>query len=102
MIFLCLDNDEAAAFEPPADTVVVDLAGAHRLTDDRAASTWYGTAPGAWSYGLPELFPPRRPADREPRLLRDRRAARARPRSPGRSPAPWSMRSPASRAPASR
>ena len=34
MIFLCLDNDAAAAFEPPADTVVVDLAGAHRLTDD--------------------------------------------------------------------
>ena len=58
VIFLCLDNDGAAAFEPPADTVVVDLAGAHRLTDDVAANTWYGTAPGAWSYGLPELFPP--------------------------------------------
>ena len=58
VIFLCLDNDAAAAFEPPADTVVVDLAGAHRLTDDVAASTWYGTTPGAWSYGLPELFPP--------------------------------------------
>jgi N-acetyl-gamma-glutamyl-phosphate reductase len=58
VIFLCLDNDAAAAFEPPADTVVVDLAGAHRLTDDNAANTWYGTAPGAWSYGLPELFPP--------------------------------------------
>jgi N-acetyl-gamma-glutamyl-phosphate reductase len=58
VIFLCLDNDAAAGFEPPADTVVVDLAGTHRLTDDLAANTWYGTAPGAWSYGLPELFPP--------------------------------------------
>ncbi len=58
VIFLCLDNDEAAAFQPPADTVVVDLAGTHRLTDEQAAAAWYGTAPGAWSYGLPELFPP--------------------------------------------
>jgi N-acetyl-gamma-glutamyl-phosphate reductase len=58
VIFLCLDNDAAAAFDAPADTVVVDLAGAHRLTDDATANTWYGTTPGAWSYGLPELFPP--------------------------------------------
>jgi N-acetyl-gamma-glutamyl-phosphate reductase len=59
VLFLCLDADAAAAFEPPADdTVVVDLSGAHRLVDDELARTWYGTAPGAWSYGLPELFPP--------------------------------------------
>lgn len=57
VLFLCLDNDAAAAFEPPADTVVVDLSGAHRLADEAAARTWYGSAPGAWSYGLPELFP---------------------------------------------
>ena len=57
VLFLCLDNDESAAFQPPADTVVVDLAGAHRLVDDELAIAWYGTAPGAWSYGLPELFP---------------------------------------------
>src|SRR5205085_1328154 len=57
LLFLCLDNDEAAAFEPPSNTVVVDLAGVHRLTDDALARSWYGTAPGAWSYGLPELFP---------------------------------------------
>src|SRR5947209_992627 len=56
VLFLCLDNDEAAAFEPPPNTVVVDLAGAHRVADDAAAAAWYGTAPGAWSYGLPELF----------------------------------------------
>src|SRR5436309_1697734 len=57
VLFLCLDNDAAAAFEPPAGTVVVDLSGAHRLADDDLARAWYGAAPGAWSYGLPELFP---------------------------------------------
>ena len=57
VLFLCLDNEAAAAFEPPADTLVVDLSGAHRLVDDELARGWYGTAPGAWSYGLPELFP---------------------------------------------
>jgi N-acetyl-gamma-glutamyl-phosphate reductase len=57
VLFLCLDNDEAAAFEPPDGAVVVDLSGAHRLTDPAQAEAWYGSAPGAWSYGLPELFP---------------------------------------------
>jgi N-acetyl-gamma-glutamyl-phosphate reductase len=57
VLFLCLDNAAAAQFEPPADTVVVDLSGAHRLADEGAARGWYGTAPGAWSYGLPELYP---------------------------------------------
>jgi N-acetyl-gamma-glutamyl-phosphate reductase len=61
VLFLCLDNDEAAAFEPPSGAVVVDLSGAHRLSDDAAANEWYGAAPGAWSYGLPELFPPHGP-----------------------------------------
>ena len=61
VLFLCLDNDKSAAFEPPAGAVVVDLAGAHRLTDEAAALSWYGTAPGAWSYGLPELFPAQGP-----------------------------------------
>jgi N-acetyl-gamma-glutamyl-phosphate reductase len=56
VIFLCLGHDEAAAFEPPADAVVIDLSGAHRLTDKAAAEAWYGTAPGAWSFGLPELW----------------------------------------------
>jgi N-acetyl-gamma-glutamyl-phosphate reductase len=58
VLFLCLDNDEAAAFRPPDDAVVIDLTGAHRLADPELARAWYGTAPGAWSYGLPELFPP--------------------------------------------
>jgi N-acetyl-gamma-glutamyl-phosphate reductase len=57
VLFLCLDNETAAAFAPPDDAVVIDLSGAHRLVDDELARGWYGTAPGAWSYGLPELFP---------------------------------------------
>ncbi len=58
VLFLCLANEAAAAFQPPAgDTVVVDLTGVHRLADGDLARAWYGTAPGAWSYGLPELYP---------------------------------------------
>ncbi len=57
VIFLCLENALAAAFEPPENTVVVDLSGVHRLTDPAQAEAWYGLTPGAWSYGLPELFP---------------------------------------------
>jgi len=58
VLFLCLPTAEAAVFEPPAGAVVVDLSGAHRLTDPTLAVAWYDTAPGAWSYGLPELYPP--------------------------------------------
>jgi N-acetyl-gamma-glutamyl-phosphate reductase len=58
VIFLCLGHEEAAAFVPPAQAVVVDLSGAHRLRDPALAERWYGVAPGAWSYGLPELSPP--------------------------------------------
>ena len=58
VLFLCLDHAEAAAFAAPDDAVVVDLSGAHRLADPELARTWYGIAPGAWSYGLPELYPP--------------------------------------------
>jgi N-acetyl-gamma-glutamyl-phosphate reductase len=58
VLFLCLGHEDAAAFEPPAETVVVDLSGAHRLADPELARAWYGVAPGAWSYGLPELSPP--------------------------------------------
>ena len=42
LVFWCLDHERAAALEPPADTVVVDLSGAHRLTEPR--STQRGTA----------------------------------------------------------
>src|SRR5438552_2299367 len=58
VIFLCLDHATSAAFSPPDGAVVVDLSGAHRLRDEDEATRWYGVAPGAWSYGLPEISPP--------------------------------------------
>jgi N-acetyl-gamma-glutamyl-phosphate reductase len=58
VVFLCLGNERAAAIDPPADTIVVDLSGAHRLADQELARVWYAVAPGAWSYGLPELYAP--------------------------------------------
>src|SRR6266516_4808669 len=64
VLFLCLGHDEAAAYEPPADAVVVDLSGGHRLRDADLYGDWYGFAhpfPEAlaeWSYALPELYPP--------------------------------------------
>jgi N-acetyl-gamma-glutamyl-phosphate reductase len=58
LVFLCLGHAEAGAVEPPPGAVVVDLSGAHRLVDREQAAEWYCVAPGAWSYGLPELFPP--------------------------------------------
>ncbi len=61
LVFLCLDHAEAAAVEPPNGAVVVDLSGGHRLVDNAQAREWYGVAPGAWSYGLPELYPPAGP-----------------------------------------
>ena len=42
LVFCCLDND----LEPPADAVVVDLSGSHRIGHD------------GWCYALPELAPP--------------------------------------------
>src|SRR5262247_3811345 len=33
LLLVCLDHDRAAAFVPPAGSVVVDLSGAHRLSD---------------------------------------------------------------------
>ena len=64
VLFLCLGHDEAAAFEPPANAVVVDLSGGHRLREAALYDDWYGFThplPGAlteWSYALPELYPP--------------------------------------------
>jgi N-acetyl-gamma-glutamyl-phosphate reductase len=57
VVFLCLGNERAAAVEPPKDTIVVDLSGVHRLADPDVALRHYPAAPGAWSYGLPELYP---------------------------------------------
>jgi N-acetyl-gamma-glutamyl-phosphate reductase len=64
VLFVCLGHERAAALEPPADTVVVDLSGAHRLQDAALYPAWYGfehpraAALDGWTYALPELFPP--------------------------------------------
>jgi N-acetyl-gamma-glutamyl-phosphate reductase len=64
VVFACLSHDRAGLLEPPADTVVVDLSGAHRLYDAALYPAWYGfehplpATLGAWSYAVPELFPP--------------------------------------------
>ena len=58
VLFLCLSNEDAAVFVPAADGVVIDLSGAHRLREKAVAKEWYGIAPGAWSYGLPEIASP--------------------------------------------
>jgi len=58
---ICLSHEAAAALEPPAKGVVVDLSGAHRLREAGSYETWYGfTHPrpaglAEWTYGLPEL-----------------------------------------------
>jgi N-acetyl-gamma-glutamyl-phosphate reductase len=67
VVFACLGHDRAALLEPPADTVVVDLSGAHRLADPALYPAWYGfehphpESLGAWSYAVPELAPPAGP-----------------------------------------
>jgi N-acetyl-gamma-glutamyl-phosphate reductase len=64
LVFLCLDHERAAEVAPPAQGVVVDLSGAHRLGDFSLYETWYGFVhPHAaelevWCYSIPELFPP--------------------------------------------
>jgi N-acetyl-gamma-glutamyl-phosphate reductase len=62
LVFCCLGHKQAAYLEPPADAVVVDLSGAHRLAEAASYASWYGFAhPGgneAWCYALPELAPP--------------------------------------------
>jgi N-acetyl-gamma-glutamyl-phosphate reductase len=62
LVFSCLDHELAASLEPPTDAVVVDLSGAHRLTDTAAYAEWYGFehpgGNGSWCYALPELAPP--------------------------------------------
>ena len=64
VVFCCLGHEEAAALESPEAELVVDLSGAHRLTDAAAYERWYGFVhpnPRAWSYGIPELFTPEPP-----------------------------------------
>jgi N-acetyl-gamma-glutamyl-phosphate reductase len=64
LVFCCLEHQQAAALDTPADTVVVDLSGAHRLSDRSLYPKWYGfehvrpETLGDWCYAVPELFPP--------------------------------------------
>ncbi len=64
VVLLCLSHEEAAAVEPPARGVVVDLSGAHRFVDPAVYGAWYGfehphpDGLASWSYGLPEVSPP--------------------------------------------
>lgn len=59
--FVCLPHEEAAALEPRASGVVIDLSGAHRLRDAALYEAWYGFSHPrpdlleGWVYGLPEL-----------------------------------------------
>jgi len=67
VVFACLGNDRAAVLEPPANTVVIDLSGAHRLADASLYPEWYGfehprpESLADWTYAIPELFPPAGP-----------------------------------------
>ncbi len=62
LLFVCLPHEDAAAIEPAAGAVV-DLSGAHRLTDASLYADWYGfehprpDALADWEYAVPELFP---------------------------------------------
>ncbi len=64
VVFCCLGHEQAAALEPPARGVVVDLSGAHRLKQPALYPAWYGfphprpEALADWCYALPELTPP--------------------------------------------
>ena len=67
VVLACLGHAEAAALEPPSDSIVVDLSGAHRFVDATVYAQWYGFEHPhpweleTWSYALPELFPPTGP-----------------------------------------
>jgi N-acetyl-gamma-glutamyl-phosphate reductase len=64
VVFACLPNERAAALDPPEDAVVVDLSGAHRLSEPSLYWEWYGldhprpATLAEWEYALPELLPP--------------------------------------------
>ena len=64
LVFCCLDHQRAAALEVSAETVAVDLSGAHRFREAALYPAWYGfehpraASLGAWEYAIPELIPP--------------------------------------------
>ncbi len=83
VVFWCLEHREAAALEPPADAVVVDLTGAHRLRDAALYAEWYGfehPAPASladWSGVAPELSRVQATDAAEVGLFLDRSTGRA-------------------------
>ena len=108
--FVCLPHEEAAALVPPSRGIVVDLSGAHRLTDPALYEEWYGFThprPDELEVVVVRSSGARASdgeADREPRVLRNGGPARAwadpradRPRERRRG-----LRCPARRAPAGR
>ena len=66
------------AFDPPDGAVVVDLSGAHRLRDEAQRRRLVRDHPGSVELRAARAVSAARAADREPGLLRDGRAARAR------------------------
>src|SRR5687768_3477840 len=64
LVFCCLDHQRAAALEVSAETVAVDLSGAHRFREPALYPAWYGfehpraASLGTWEYAIPELIPP--------------------------------------------
>ena len=64
LLLSCLGAEESALLDPPDDAVVVDLSGGHRLRNGGAYADWYRFEHprpgelGAWSYAIPELWPP--------------------------------------------
>ena len=106
VVFLCLGHEDAAALEPPAKGVVVDLSGGHRLGDPLAYDSWYGFVHPRpddlvdWEYALPEAS--RRPAGSSlrPAATRPQPCSRCCRSSPPLTKRAWSWtRSPASRGP---
>ncbi len=64
LVFCCLDHERAATLDVLAETVVIDLSGAHRLREPSLYPSWYGfehpraASLGTWEYAIPELLPP--------------------------------------------
>ena len=93
LVFVCLDHERAAELEPPSRGVVVDLSGAHRLTDASRLRRVVRLRPPAaptssrdWCYAIPGAAAAGRAPRRQPGLLRDRRAPRAPAARRGRRP----------------
>ena len=84
LVFCCLEHERAAALEPPADAVVVDLSGAHRL-DRRRRSIPPGTASSIRPRARSATGATRSPSSSRPSGRGSRTRAATRPPSCSRS-----------------